>query len=603
MIPASAQATIRSGQSAGRCFGSGTPRCSDSRRESDEPPGRPRPPSRSSLLMLRSFPPGHCPRVRRTSSASRRALVKGIGPVQDQGDGQRGRPVPPWPPPPPSVLPQQAGERRAPRQTPFPVFQTIVDPPPGAVRSTGHRAGRHVRPPPGRLAIGIGPAEDLLDGQHASPARHLRATMLHQHPPQGRPARQSPTTLGQRDVDLAPGHAGDTGDRPGVVLGPEACRRVVRISPVQNPFDGQQSPVRRSLRRHQTARFGPGLRVPGAHLRRHPAVLVEQLSERLTPRQASRAADQRHVDCMPGLEEARPTNTSRSTRRPVAGRPVVRIGPRQDLDYREPGRWAGSPAGGACGNSLKNVVMVLPVRVYPKRGPSCIDPREQFSSNSFARDMPAGRPRRPLLKATLMLTHFSPGAPLTAPNGRSAIGRWRRVRFAPGQDLFDRQTRTGPDQGRVDRAAQERCQARPTGKSTAALRQGLVNRARNLPPATPSTGPEVAEGQSPWTWRCARPAPDRFHLNSFAIELPFASNRSAQPSLASLRSCHQSMGSREPRKSMRAPRRSASRRVNEEPPGSPRSPRRMPRSIRSHDSSGASATARGAGTGQRPFAV
>ena len=78
---------------------------------------------------------------------------------------------------------------------------------------------------------------------------------------------------------------------------------------------------------------------------------------------------------------------------------------------------------------------------------------------------------------------------------------------------------------------------------------------------------------------------------------PFAAwKASAQPRIFSICSRRSLFG-------WHAPRRSASRRASEEPADSTRAPRRTARSIRSHDSSGASATAMGAATGHRPFAA
>ena len=93
-------------------------------------------------------------------------------------------------------------------------------------------------------------------------------------------------------------------------------------------------------------------------------------------------------------------------------------------------------------------------------------------ASSLARDVLEGSPRRPLPRAWLMFTHFSPGAPVTAPEW--IRGHWpvaARCGVGPGQNLVEAQRAAVVMSGSVARL-EDAPQSRTRGESAATRAQG-----------------------------------------------------------------------------------------------------------------------------------
>ena len=121
-----------------------------------------------------------------------------LGPGQDLLPGQMAAPA--WP-----VLVQQAGQRRAPRQTAPARPESFVDRVPRLAGCVAHRAGIAMRPLPRGRMVRVGPGQDLGDAQIRKRRLIAGATVLGQQPGQRGAPRQAPPPLPQPSIDASPG--------------------------------------------------------------------------------------------------------------------------------------------------------------------------------------------------------------------------------------------------------------------------------------------------------------------------------------------------------------------------------------------------------------
>ena len=132
-------------------------------------------------------------------------------------------------------------------------------------------------PAPGLGVVGVGPGEDLLEGQPRQGMDIAHGARLGQQARQARPARQAPPALEQGKVDRFPGLALDPAHAARSPRRPPAGGRVVGVGPGEDAFGGQRPP-----------------QLP---------MLGQQLGQRRAARQAAQALVQGRLDGDPGLAD------------------------------------------------------------------------------------------------------------------------------------------------------------------------------------------------------------------------------------------------------------------------------------------------------------
>jgi hypothetical protein len=161
-----------------------------------------------------------------------------------------------------AVFGQQAGEGRTARQTTVALAQVAIHGVPGFLRRLVDPTGGPRRPGARALVVGIGPGQDLADGQPRQTALVADPALLGQQLGQGGPTRQPAQALAQRHVQVDPLLIGRPEDPLHLLLGPLSGPFVVGIGPGENLRQVDHRPAHRlGARSFATPR--PSAQLPG----------------------------------------------------------------------------------------------------------------------------------------------------------------------------------------------------------------------------------------------------------------------------------------------------------------------------------------------------
>ena len=199
---ASAQARIWISVRWGRAFGLRVPRCSASSRASDEPAVRPRRPKSNERLIAPHDSPGAASTAPDSSTGQRPwAAWCASAQAEDLLDRQVRAAVESRTA---AILDQHTGQGRRAGQAATALEQGRVDRTPALSGCTMDRPRLEVGPAAKGRVMGVGPGQDLLEGQPWDRMHVPRAPVLGEQPGERRSSRQAAATLTEVVVEAPP---------------------------------------------------------------------------------------------------------------------------------------------------------------------------------------------------------------------------------------------------------------------------------------------------------------------------------------------------------------------------------------------------------------